>query len=67
MPHLVVSQQVFSGGRLQFTSYLHTIGVEFSSHYLCLNEEWIKVQIWDASGDSRHRISEELVSSLHME
>ncbi len=43
----------FKGGAF-CTSYLYTIAVEFSIHYVCLNDDWIKVQIWDMSGDSQH-------------
>lgn len=40
------------GGKFS-ASYLYTIAVEFSTHHLCLNDDLIKVQIWDMAGDSQ--------------
>ena len=38
-------------------SYNCTFAAAFSSRIICLDNQWIKTQIWDLTGDSQYRLS----------
>ena len=39
-----------------FTKYITTIGIDFQTKYLNINNKKIKVQIWDTAGQERYRV-----------